>query len=154
MFALRICFNIYILTLFLKNISAYIQKVRNFVAKRHINKVKLMAFYVSASMVSNMIWYHFFLPYYYMIKLHGRDPSSEDVAFSAVWYTTGFLDEVTFTLLLLMAYVLHKFSNGGIRRENISSRAGSTWEQRSRSLESKAQVETLIRETEIDDQIR
>ena len=75
MFALRICFNIYILTLFLKNISAYIQKVRNFVAKRHINKVKLMAFYVSASMVSNMIWYHFFLPYYYMIKLHGRDPS-------------------------------------------------------------------------------
>ena len=155
MYALRISFNIYILTLFIKNIGAYLQKVRMFVSKRHINKVKLMAVYVSASMVTTMIWYHFFLPYYYMILLHGREPSSDDVAFAAVWYTTGVFDEFTFSLLLIMAYVLHKFSNGGIRKDNErTSRAGSQWEQRSRSLESKPPIETLIRETEIDDQIR
>ena len=78
MFALRIVFNIYILVIFLNNIGAYLTKVRMFVSKKHVAKVYGMASYVTAIMAVNMFWYHFFLPYYYVLKLHGREPSTEE----------------------------------------------------------------------------
>ena len=61
-------------------------------------------------MITNMCFYHLLLPYYYILLLNGRDPTPNSEYIDLIYYATGVLDEATFALLLIMAYILHSFS--------------------------------------------
>ena len=114
--ALRVIFNAWILILFLKQVRLYLSQVRQVVSRQHILKTRLVTAYVSTIMVTNMCFYHFVLPYYYILLLGAEEPTPDSEYMDVIYYATGVLDEATFSLLLIMAYILHSFAKGSERR--------------------------------------
>ena len=82
------------------------------VPKSHLKKTRYVTAYVATIMLTNMLWYHIALPSYYILFLHAKEVEPETKYFQIVYYATGILDEFTFSLLVVMASVLHHFLGG------------------------------------------
>ena len=127
--------------------------------KSHLTKTRLVTAYVSMIMLTNMLWYHVVVPSYYILYLHGREMKQDTKYFSIVYYITGVLDEFTFSLLIVMASIIHNFS-GGRRWSKTSSRNMSSSPtsspnkiRRSNSAESKAPSLHLMTDDLLEDKI-
>ena len=126
--------------------------------RSHIYKTRYLTAYVSTIMLINMLWYHLALPSYYVLYLHARPLEPTTKYFTVVYYTTGVLDELSFSLLFVMALVLHHFLGGrrwskrnSAGRESDCSSPGKF--RRSNSEESKVPSLHLMSDELIEDKI-
>ena len=134
------------------------KQVKQVVPRSHITKTRYLTAYVSTIMLINMLWYHLVLPSYYVLYLHARHLGPTTKYFKVVYYTTGVLDEMTFSLLFVMALVLHHFLGGRkwskknkLYRESDCSSPGKF--RRSNSAESKVPSLHLMSDELIEDKI-
>ena len=86
--------------------NLYMAKVHDQLTDKQRCRINFAQAYVICVTVLSLVFYHFLLPAYYVLVLHAAPPADAKY-FDVIYYFTCALNEIVFTLLMLMGYVLH-----------------------------------------------
>ena len=86
--AFKVIYNLIFILLLSTQLNKYIAQIEDKNARNTIISLRLRQIYTITIMILSIIFYHFYLPYYYIIYLHGSVPVQDTDNFKLVFYTT------------------------------------------------------------------